>query len=104
MKQVAIVAGDFHDEALAIEAEALGHFIAISFRVLQPGIRVGRKIRVIDKNIFGLLEFFELHEEAFLAGVHFEWIVDFAILKIGSCRVGLAKGRHAEINKGAPQS
>jgi hypothetical protein len=103
LEQVAIVAGDFHDETLAIEAETLGHFVAVLFAVLQPGIGIGRKIGVVGEDIFGLLVLFELNEEAFLARVHVKGIVDFTVLKIGSGRVGLTKGRHTEINKRAPQ-
>ena len=103
LEQVTIVAGDFHDKALAIEAKSLGHFVAVAFAMLQPGIRIGGKIRVVGKNIFGPLVFFELHEEAFLTSVYMEGIVDFAILEIRGGRVGLAKGRHAKIDKSRSQ-
>ena len=34
LEQVTIVAGDFHDEAAAIERESPGHFVAVVFAVL----------------------------------------------------------------------
>ena len=51
LQQVTVIARDFDHKALAAKAKALNHFVAVILGVLQPGIGIGREIRVVAEDI-----------------------------------------------------
>ena len=49
LEQIAVVAGDLDDSALTVQAEPFGHGIRIDPGVLDPSVRVRRKIGKSEK-------------------------------------------------------
>ena len=61
--------------------------------MLEPGIGIGREIGVVAEDILCALVFFQLHQEALLADVDVERIVDLPAVEI---RSSTDKSRKAE--------
>src|SRR4029434_9892129 len=70
LEQVTIVAGDLKSQALAPEGKAGHHVIRVGARMIEPGVGVGRKVRIIVAEYrLRTFEFLKLYEEARRADV-----------------------------------
>src|SRR5207244_7164618 len=67
LEEVAVVAPDLDDEAVAGEAEPLGHLVRVAARVLDPARRVRGEVRVIGEDLLRTDVLLELDEEAAVA-------------------------------------
>ena len=103
LEQVAVVAGELDDEAVGVEAEAVdgrGDRVAC---VGDPGVRVGREVGVLGEDLVGGDEFLELDEQTALACAGMEGIERLHRAEAVGGHVGLAQGRHAEVDEGVAQ-
>ena len=71
-----------NDETILVQTEPLLHELAVVLAVLEPRIRVRREVGVITEDVLGALVFFDLYQEALLAHIHVERVVDFAPVQI----------------------
>ena len=84
LQQIAVVAGELHHEAVGTQSEALDRHLHILARVVDPGVRVRREVRVLGEDVLGGDELLELDQQAALADA------------------GRAAGRRAPSRQGAP--
>src|SRR6185437_17140784 len=103
LQQVTIVAGYLDHETPLAKSKAVRHLITVSLAVVEPGIRIGRKICVIAKNILRALVLLQLHQEALAANVDVQRIIHFTAVQIRERWVSFAKRRQPKINEGRLQ-
>src|ERR1700737_2192592 len=60
---------------------------------------VGGEICVLAKDVFRALIFIQLHQEALLANLDVERIVDLCAVEVSGQRIGLAEWGHSQIDK-----
>src|SRR5713226_3034201 len=56
LQQVAIVAGQFHNQTPFIQPKPVAHLIGVAPAVFQPAVGVGREVGVLGKNVIGTYE------------------------------------------------
>ena len=103
LQQVAVVAGELDHEAVGVEAEAVDggrHRVA---GVRDPGVRVRREVGVLGEDLLGGDELLELDEQAALADAGVERIERLHRAEAVGGHVGLAQGRHAEVDERVAQ-
>ncbi len=103
LEQIAVVARELDDEAVAVEAEAVdgrGDRVA---RVGDPGVGVGGEVGVLGEDLFGGDEFLKLDEETALAGAGVERIERLHRAEAVGGDVGLTQGRHTQVDEGMAQ-
>src|SRR5258705_12468665 len=103
LQEVTVVTCDLDDKTLRAQSESFGYLCRVLFAVLQPGIGIGREIKIIAENVFGAFEFLELHKEAFFADEDVKRIEHFSAIDLGSRGISLTERRHAQINEGPPE-
>jgi hypothetical protein len=70
LQKVAVVAGEFDDKTRLVDAVIGLHVLAVASRMLDPAIRVRRKVRVlIGEDLVGCNVLVELHEVAPIAHI-----------------------------------
>ena len=103
LQQVAVVAGEFHDVAPLVQAEARDHLLGIFLRVRQPAIRIRREIGILAEDDADAHVFLQLHEKAFSQTIHVQRIKNFALIHLIGAEKALAQRRHPQIHKGMLQ-
>jgi len=99
LQQVAVIAADLDDSALRPEAQPLGHHLDVSPSVIEPSIRIGRKIRVFRKDMLRRHILLQLHKQAIAADTGGKGIERLHRIQLILRAIALAQLRHAEIDK-----
>ena len=103
LQEIPVVRRELDDEALRPEREPLAHLLDVRPRVLDPRVRVRRKVRVLAEDLLGRGELGNLGEPAALADPDVERIERLAGLELLVGQHRLAERRLAEIDHSQPQ-
>src|SRR5882762_7608024 len=103
LQEVTVVTCNLNDKTLRAQSESFGYLCRVLFAVLQPGIGIGREIKIIAENVFGAFEFLQLHKEAFFADKDVKRIEHFSAIDLSRRGISLAEWRHPQINEGPPK-
>ena len=104
LEQVAIVGGDFDDEAVGAEREPLAHDFDVTSGMFEPGGGGGGEIGVVGaEQLVGARTVGGLHQPAVLAHKEPERIGDFGRPEIGRAQIGVRRRRVAEVEKDMAQ-
>jgi len=90
LEQIAIVACNLNDMAMATKAKALHNHVRVSLRVLQPRVRVRREVCVLDEDILWTHVRFELNQETVLTDVNVEWVESLHVVELVRFHMTLA--------------
>ncbi len=102
-QQIAVVAGQFHDQRIRAEPKLVLHPRRIRLRVTQPGLGERREIRVVREDGGGRRERLELHQQAFLTDIGVQRIVRLHLAELVGRQERIRQRRAAEIDKVAPE-
>src|ERR1035438_322227 len=72
--------------------------------MLEPRVGKRGEIRVVAENILCAFILFQLNEEAVLADVDVERIVNLAAMEVSSLRISFTQRRQSQVNKGSLQA
>ena len=98
LKEVAVVRRELDDEVVRAQAEALADHLHVLPRVLDPGSRVRRVVRVLGEDLVRRDERFELHEVAPLACEDVKREERLHVPDLLGAEKALAQRRHAEVD------
>ena len=106
LQQVAVVRGELDDEALGAEPETTGDHVGVDTGVLDPGVRVGREVRVLVEDLLGRDERRQLGEPAARADADVQreerlHRLDAVGGQEALAEWGLAEIDHAELKRGS---
>jgi hypothetical protein len=90
LEQVAVIAGYLGDQAFGGKAQPVNHPIGIALRVRDPGVRIGREVGVIGKNVLTGHIGRDLNEEAGIANEDVQRVEHLGIIEALSWDVALA--------------
>ncbi len=99
LQQVAVIAGELDDTAVARQLEALDRHVDIAPRMRQPRLGIGREIGVFVEDVLGRHVFLYLRQEARAAHHHLERIERLHRVDLVGGEEALAQRRHAEIDE-----
>ena len=103
LEQVPVVARQLDHGAAGVEAESLHGHVHVAARVLDPGVRVRREVRVLLEDVRRGHELLELHEEAALTDLRVERVERLLRGEALGGHIALAERRHAEVHERVPQ-
>jgi hypothetical protein len=103
LQQVAVVAGDLHDQARRIQAKARDRHVDVPPRVLDPGVRVRREVGVLAEDVLRRDELLELHEQARGAHADVERIEALHRPELLGRDVALTQRGHAQVDERVAQ-
>jgi hypothetical protein len=103
LEQVAVVAGDLDHAVLPSERVSVDHRLRVAPRVLHPGVRVGREVRVLGEDLIGRHVLGQLHQQAALADPHVKRIEGLHRVEALERQKALAERRHPEVEERARQ-
>ncbi len=69
LKQIAVIAGNFHDQTLPIDGETVDHVVGISLGMREPTVGIRGEVEVVAENVFWSDELLKLDQEAFSADI-----------------------------------
>ncbi len=103
LEQVAVVARNLKDPASLAEPEPLRDLVREPLRVLEPGARVRREVRIVAEDRLGGLELLELHEEARFADQRPQWKEGLHPPTVPRPRVRVRERGHPEVGEHLPK-
>ncbi len=99
LQQIAIVGGDLHDVAVAVQAESLDHLLGVGATVLQPARGVRGEVGVVGEDPLGRLELLELHQKAPPADQRAQRVEGLHPVDALRWQVGVRQRRGAEVGE-----
>src|SRR5262245_2374140 len=99
LQQVAVVARDLDHPRGGTQTEPACHLVAVAPRVLDPAVRVRRKVCVVGEDLLRRYVFLELHEEALGAHPGMQWVEPLQLVELLRLHMRLARRRHSEVDK-----
>ncbi len=97
LQQVTVVACDLDDEAGGIESEPRQHQLRVTLAVLEPAVRIGRKISIVAEEFLRARNLVQLYQEAFAADIGVQRVCRFRRLQIFSPDIRVRQRRHAQV-------
>ncbi len=103
LQEISVVRRELDDEAVPPEREPLAHLVDVRARMLDPGVRVGREVRVLGEDLLGRGKLRDLGQPAALADPDVQRIEGLAALELIVGQHRLAEGRLAQVDHRQPQ-
>src|SRR5258705_7227296 len=99
LEQVPVIAGDLEDAALGAERQPLRHLFDVAPGVLDPAVRIRRKVGVFREDVVGRYIFVELYEETPLAQESVQRIERLHVIEGVCWNETLAERRHPQVHE-----
>ena len=97
LQQVAVVAGQLHDQAARAEPEPVGGDLGVALGVPDPGVGVGGEVGVLGEDRLGGDVALQLDQPAALADVGPQRVERLHLVALARGQEALAQRRHAEV-------
>src|SRR5882762_8208580 len=91
LKKITVVARQFHDRAPTVKTQPADDHVSVPFCMLQPAVRVGRKIGVLVENLLTTNVLLQLGQKTVAANVDVERVKCLHLIGFFGTYVALAK-------------
>src|SRR3972149_8567153 len=99
MEQISVVAGEFNDQILPVQAKPRRRHVNIVFGVLQPTVRIRREVRIVPENRLGTFKLLCLNQETIGADEDPQRVKGLHLVQLGWIQIGIRQRRHSEVDK-----